>query len=250
MPSSQSPHTHTHTHTPHRSAPPSPTHHPLMHSDFSLKSDLTLKEMESKFVLPTAPTSTPFALPAFFSSSHSLPASPSHPPQGFSATPLKFFPMGVRHSSSTDALALEKPQPRNVTFEIIREEKELRDSVPASKRPRLEEEESRSNERMKMDSAKVVGVVPGRPIQVPTITNLSTAATALQFNQPSGGMQFLSAIPLMSSSGGMSTRPQALLNQPLSSFLPQTFFTTTTSTTATSQSHPDNHTNSTQNEEG
>lgn len=241
--STNSPSPHIPTHVVHRSAPPSPTHHPLMHSDFSLK------EMESKFVLPTPPTSTHFTLPAFFSqippsSSHSLPASPSRPPQGFGATPIKFFPMGVRSSSSTDALALEKPC--NIPFETIQEEKEVGDQLPASKRPKLTQEDSRSGEGMKTNSSKVISAVSARPIQVPTITSLPTAATALQFSQP-GGMQFLSAIPLMGSSSGVAAQQQGLLTQPLSSFLPQSFFTTGVNTAATSHSH----TNSTQsNEEG
>ena len=191
----------------HRSAPPSPTHHPFMHSEFNPR------ELEAKFAMPTPPTTSHFTLPPFFSqltasssSSHSLPASPSRAHPGFSASQLKFFP-GVR-SSSTEALALE--QPRRVPFEPIHEAHE----EPAPKRPKIEEREvqAKAGARPAVGKSVSAHLMEGRPIQVPTITSLPTM-------QPSG-VQFLS-LPLMASG---TNPPQQILSQPLSSFLPQNFF--------------------------
>ena len=206
-----------------RSAPPSPTHHPIMHTD------LNPRELEAKFAMPTPPTTSHFALPHFFSqissSSHSLPASPSRLlPPSFSATPLKFFPAKIR-SSSTEALALERPRK---VWEPIYEAEEERDE-PASKRPRLADGEGNQEAlddrptitHMRATMGGRMKMPEGRPIQIPTITSLPTAAAALQFSQPNT-LQFLS-IPLMTSSA--VTQPgQTILSQPLSSFLPQNFF--------------------------
>ena len=85
------------------------------------------------------------------------------------------------------------------------------------------------------DSRKMMESV--RPIQLPTITSLPAM-------QPTG-VQFLS-IPL----SGM-TQPQNLLSQPLSSFLPQNFFTGAASAAAAASStagHPESPANS--NDEG
>ncbi len=189
---------------PCRSAPTSPTHHPVF------PTDLNPRELEAKFAMPTPPHTSHFALPSFFSqlssSSHSLPASPSRPhPSSFTATPLKFFPAQV-HSSSTEALALERP--RKVICEPITECQE-EDEPPISKRPRREYD----GEGLDAQRPKAAP----RVIQLPTITSLPT----VQFSQPSA-MQFLS-IPLMASSAPQPAAAQ-IFNQPLSSFLPQNFF--------------------------
>ena len=193
---------------PNRSAPPSPTHHPFMHSDFNPR------ELEAKFTMPTPPTSSHFTLPPFFSqltassSSHSLPASPSRVHPGFSASQLKFF-SGMR-SSSTEALALERP--RKAPFGPIHEARE----EPAPKRPKLEEREVEEKTVPRPAKSMSPNLMEGRPIQVPTITSLPAMQT--------GGVQFLS-LPLMTSSAMGVTPPQQILSQPLSSFLPQNFFT-------------------------
>ena len=218
-----------------RSAPPSPTHHTFM-------PEINLKEIETKLPMATPPTTTHFTLPQFFpqltgagSSSHSLPSSPSRSraPGGFSATPLKFFPMGVHHrSSSTDdilaaqqkaaaasiaAAASHKPPVREV---ITLDD---RDPPPPTKRVRIMEDQRSTLEGrgdMLRDSGGGGLSAAARSIQVPTITSLPSA------------VQFLS-IPLMPTSGLPTGPPpappapptQTLLTQPLSSFLPQSFFT-------------------------
>jgi hypothetical protein len=201
--------------------------------------EINLKEIETKLPMATPPTTTHFTLPQFFpqltgaaSSSHSLPSSPSRSraPGGFSATPLKFFPMGVHHrSSSTDdilsaqqkvaasiAAAQHKPPMREVIT--------LDDNVPPpTKRVRIMDDQRSPLEGrgdMLRDSGGLSAAT--RSIQVPTITSLPSA------------VQFLS-IPLMPTSGlptghGPPPAPpapptQTLLTQPLSSFLPQSFFT-------------------------
>ena len=113
-----------------RSAPSSPTHHPLMTSDFALR------EVEAKFALPHTPPSQ-FSLPptlfptAALHSSASLPASPSRPHSGFAATPFKYFPLGVR-SSSVEALAPEVARKR---------EQGHNESFPPTKKMRSSEED-------------------------------------------------------------------------------------------------------------
>ena len=214
-----------------RSAPPSPTHHTFM-------PEINLKEIETKLPMATPPTTTHFTLPQFFpqftgaaNSSHSLPSSPSRSraPGGFSATPLKFFPMGIHRSSSTDdilsaqqkaaAVAAHKPPMREVIT--------LDDNAPPpTKRVRIMDDQ-RSLLEGRGDMLRDAGghSAAARSIQVPTITSLPSAVTA-------GPVQFLS-IPLMPTSGLPSGPPaapsapptQTLLTQPLSSFLPQSFFT-------------------------
>ena len=190
-----------------RSAPPSPTHHPFMSSELNME----------KYSVPTKPAVTShFTLPQFFSqiaansSSHSLPASPSRPPAGFTATPLKFFPMTVRSSSSDDL------QKSKLVQEMTGAHDDGRDDgiPPPAKRVRIDE---RPMEHRGHETLRGGGDVKPRSIQMPTITSLPTGAAASL--QP-GGVQLFS-IPLMSS----AQHPPNLLNQPLSSFFPQNFFT-------------------------
>lgn len=208
-----------------RSAPPSPTHHTFM-------PEINLKEVEKKLPMATPPSTTHFTLPQFFpqlagagSSSHSLPSSPSRSraPGGFSATPLKFFPMGIHRSSSTDdILSAQQKAVSAVHKPPVREVITLDDNAPPpTKRVRIMEDQ-RSPLEGRGDMLRDSGghSAAARSIQVPTITSLPSA------------VQFLS-IPLMPTSGLPTGPPaahpapptQTLLTQPLSSFLPQSFFT-------------------------
>lgn len=202
-----------------RSAPPSPTHHPFM------ASELNLREVEAKYSVPTKPTASHFTLPPFFpqisasTSSHSLPASPSRPPTGFSATPLKFFPMTVRSNSSDD---LHKPKISAQDMGLRDDGRE--DGVPPAKRVRIDE---RSLEHRGLDSVRSSDVKP-RSIQMPAIKSLPAGAAAAL---PPTGVQLFS-IPLMSS----AQHPQNLLSQPLSNFLPQNFFAATAAASVSAHS--------------
>ena len=179
--------------------------------------------------MATPPTTAHFTLPQFFpqltgaaNSSHSLPSSPSRSraPGGFSATPLKFFPMGIHRSSSTDDLISAQQKAAMSHKPLMRDIITLDDNAPPpAKRVRIMDEQ-RSPLEGRGDMLRDGGH-PARSIQVPTITSLPSAAT--------GPVQFLS-IPLMPSSGlppGAAAAPptQTLLPQSLSSFLPQNFFT-------------------------
>ena len=234
---------------PLRSAPPSPTHHPLMRPEFNPR------ELEAKFgpSLCPAPTSH-FTLPSFFSqmtaastSSHSLPASPSRPaplgPAPLGPAPLGPAPLGpghvrffqpLLHSVSTEALALERV--RKPTIEPIREEAE----EPQTKRLRLEEPERLTVLAQGRGGPELVGAAPRAAIPVPTITPLSSVPFppgAGGAASGSGGVQFIS-VPMVTSAG-MPASGGALLSQPLSSFFPQNFFTGVPgSSPAPLQQHP------------
>lgn len=175
--------------------------------------------------MATPPTTAHFTLPQFFpqltaaaNSSHSLPSSPSRsrPPAGFSATPLKFFPMGIPRSSSTDDLMTAQQKAHHKPPErMIRDVITIDDiTPPPPKRVRIMDDQ-RSPLEGRGDVVR--DGHPARPIPVPTITSLPTVGGA------STGVQFLS-IPLMPTSGIPAPPTQTLLTQPLSSFLPQNFF--------------------------
>ena len=158
--------------------------------------------IESKFTLPVQPTTSHYTLPPFFSqlsgainSSHSLPASPSRPPHGFTATSINFFPMPAVHSRASDDLDLLKSQ-RKVceTIREVQEESEEDGVAPPEKRACLD------------DGAH--GVVP-----IQGITSIN-ARPRVQFAQPNP-LQFL---PI-----SLGT-PSSHLGAPLSSFLPQSYF--------------------------
>lgn len=142
------------------------------------------------------PTTNHFTLPPFFSrlhggasnSAHSLPASPSRS-SGFTATPLKYFPVPMK---AVDDMAMLK---KSHKYETIQEEQEL--IPPPMKRVRIDE-------RSLHDTNP-------EPRVVPTLHTLPPG-------QPN--LQFLS-IPIM---GAPPPRNQGMLGQPLSSFLPQNFF--------------------------
>lgn len=197
-----------------RSAPPSPTHHqPMMHSEFMFK------DMESKFRMAAAaatgpPTTTHFTLPPFFSrlqagssSAHSLPASPSRS-SGFTATPIKYFPVPMK---AADDMAMLK---KSHKYETIQEEQEM--VPPPVKRVRIDE---RSLHDSKPEPPRVVPALhplpPGQP-----------------------NLQFLS-LPMM----GGPPRNQGMLAQPLSSFLPQNFFAQQQAAAANQNNRDGNHGN-------
>ena len=160
--------------------------------------------MESKFHISTPPTTSHFTLPPFFSqlpggssSTHSLPASPSRP-SGFTATPIKYFPVPMK--AADDMAILKKPH----KYETIQEEQDT--APPPAKRVRIDERSLHENK----SEQRVVPTIPGLP---PGQHNL----------------QFLS-IPMMGPNALGPTRTQGLLAQPLSSFLPQNFFSPTAAT--------------------
>ena len=186
-----------------RSAPSSPTHHPLMASEFNLR------EMEAKFALPhTPPSSAHFTLPPLFASS-SLPASPSRNPSGFAAaTPFKYFPLGVR-SNSVEALAPEVARKRELS-----QQQDDTAQLPAAKRSRPAVEEEDRGEEGKKDGSPALKTV--RPIPMPAIATLPGASS---FGQPSS-MQFFQ-IPVLNQPPGAP-----VLRQPLSTFLPHSFIST------------------------
>ena len=205
-----------------RSAPPSPTHHTFM-------PEISLKDIETKLPIPTPPTSTHFSLPQFFpqlagasNSSHSVPSSPSRPrpPGGFGPTPLKFFPIGgIGRSSSTDDLISAQQKAASLMHKPpMREVITLDDNAP----PPIKRVRIMDDQRSPLEGRGSDGVGhSARSMPVPTITSLPSTATP--------PVQFLS-IPLMPPSGlppGAPPAPpnQTLLTQPLSSFLPQNFFT-------------------------
>ena len=175
--------------------------------------------------MATPPTTSHFTLPPFFpqltgaaNSSHSVPSSPSRSraPGGFSATPLKFFPIGIPRSSSTDDLIAAQQKAHKPPERMMRDVITVEDNTPPpAKRVRIMDDQRSSLEGhgdVLRDSH------PARPIQIPTITSLPSVGGA------SAGVQFLS-IPLMPSSGMPAPPTQTILTQPLSSFLPQNFFT-------------------------
>ena len=172
-----------------RSAPSSPTHHPLIPSDFALR------EVETKFALPHTPPSQ-FSLPptlfppSALHSSASLPASPSRPHPSFTGAPLKYFSIGVP-SSSVEALAPEVARKRDLSQE---------DSTPSAKRTRCGEDEG--------DDSRADRPHPMmKPLHPMTLSTISGAAGS--FPQPHTGVQFFQ-IPMV--------------NQPsLSTFLPPGF---------------------------
>ena len=186
--------------------------------------------MESKFSLPVPPSSsTHFTLPTYFpqlpggtiNSSHSLPASPSRPPPGFTATPLKFFP--IVHGRPSDDLELLKSQRKVIgTIQEVREDEEG-ETMPPEKRPHLDNHQSEGGVAQQQGGqvlsipapAGGVASIPGPP--------------RVQFAQPAGPggpagpLQFL-PIPLMTSAASHVQPHQNLLGAPLSSFLPQSYF--------------------------
>ena len=171
--------------------------------------------------MATPPTTSHFTLPQFFpqftgpaNSSHSLPSSPSRP-RGFSATPLKFFPMGIPRSSSTDDLIAAQQKMHKMPERMMHEVITIDDNPtpPPPKRVRIMDDQRSPLE----GRGDVHDSHPPRHMQVPTLASRPMVGGA------STGVQFLS-IPLMPSSGIPAPPTQTLLTQPLSSFLPQNFF--------------------------
>lgn len=166
-----------------------------MHSEF------TFKDMESKFRMAGPPTTSHFTLPPFFSqlpggssSAHSLPASPSRS-SGFTATPIKYFPVPMK--AADDMAILKKHK-----YETIQEEQDV--APPPVKRVRIDEHSL--HHENKSEQQRMMSALPHLP-------------PGHQHN-----LQFLS-IPMMGGGGMGPSRTQGMLAQPLSSFLPQNFFT-------------------------
>ena len=153
-----------------RSAPSSPTHHPLMPSDFALR------EVEAKFALPHTPPSQ-FSLPqslfppSAIHSSSSLPASPSRPHPTFPATPFKYFPLGIR-SSSVEALAPEIARKRDLSHDA---------SSPLAKKTRLTEDELETG---RPEPTPATLLKPLHPMALSSIPGASS------FAQPPAGVPF------------------------------------------------------------
>ena len=179
-----------------RSAPSSPTHHPLMASDFALH------EVESKFALPHTPPSQ-FSLPpvlfppSAIHSSSSLPASPSRPHPGFAVAPFKYFPLGV-HSTSVEALAPEVARKRDLAHED-------RVPPPPAKRTRSADEEG-VGEESRPDPQPAL-LKPMHPMSLTTIPGASS------FSQPPTGVQFFV----------MNQPAPGVLAQSIPTFLPRGF---------------------------
>jgi hypothetical protein len=172
-----------------KSAPSSPTHHPLIPSDFALR------EVETKFALPHTPPSQ-FSLPhtlfppSALHSSASLPPSPSRTHPTFTAGHFKYFSLG--RSPSVEALAPEVARKRDHGAE---------DRTPLAKRNRCREDEG---EETRPDPPQPLMMKPLHPM---TLSAMSGPAGA--FPQPHTGVQFFQ-IPMV--------------NQPsLSTFLPPGF---------------------------
>ena len=182
--------------------------------------------MESKFTLPP-PTTSHFTLPPFFSqipraamnSSHSLPASPSRPPPGFTATPIKYFPMtAVRGHTTTDDLDMIKSHQRKIMCETIQEEHNEDESAPSEKRPRFDNHQGEGCVVSSLSNASVL------PIQ--GITSITGPPSRAQFaHHHHNPLQFL-PISLMSAQQQQQQQQphQNMLRAPLSSFLPQSYF--------------------------
>lgn len=175
-----------------RSAPSSPTHHPL------LSSDITLRDVEAKFALPHTPPSQ-FSLPptlfpsSSLHSSASLPASPSRPHPTFPG-PFKFFaPIGVR-STSIEALAPEIARKRDLLDD---------DGTPHAKRIRGGKEEG---EETRIDQAPAIM----KQIHPITLPSLPGAVGSFTQPRPPPSVQFF---------------PIPMVNQPsLPTFLPAQSF--------------------------
>ena len=161
-----------------RSAPSSPTHHPLMASDFALR------EMEAKFTLPHTPPSQFTLPPSLFQSamhsSSSLPASPSRPHPGFAAASFKYIPLGVR-STSVEALAPEVARKRDSGA--------LEGHTPQSKRTRSGDEDG---DGCRLDPPHL----PPAVMKTLHPMSLSAIAGSSSFSQPPTGVQFYQ-IPMM-----------------------------------------------------
>ena len=170
-----------------RSAPSSPTHHPL------IPSDLALREVEAKFALPHTPPSQ-FSLPptlfppSALHSSASLPASPSRPHPTFPAGPFRYFPLGVC-SSSVEALAPEVARKRDLGLE---------EGAPSAKRTRSGEEEGSEDPQLHQMM---------KPLHPMALSAMSGPPGS--FPQPHTGVQFFQ-IPMVN-------------QQSLSTFLPPGF---------------------------
>lgn len=179
--------------------------------------------MESKFTLPVAPpASSHFTLPPFFSqmpvainSSHSLPASPSRPPPGFTATPLKFFPIAASHGRTTDDLDLLKSQRKMCeTIHEVGEETEGGGdtSLPPEKRQRLDEQHQREGAAL----SQAGGGVLAMPTRMGPLTG-----PQVQYATQPPSLQFL---PISLMSAATPPQQQNLLRAQISSFLPQSYF--------------------------
>ena len=203
-----------------RSAPPSPTHHSM-----AISGELTFRESESGFVLSGPQHGAQFSLPHQFlpqlggSLSHSLPGSPSRPPTtSFSVTPLRFFPLSSMRSSSTEALALERPQ---LKYHSIQEEER---EEPLNKKPKV----SSNGREGPDDVSEHMSTNMLENVTDATMKRLQSSSLPLRLPAPrsqNSGLTF--SLPLISMS--QNNLPSNLLTQPLSSFLPQNFFTTTSS---------------------
>lgn len=217
-----------------RSAPPSPTHHLVHHNDLNLK-DMS---MESKFTLPAPPTTSHFTLPTFLSqiqagalnSSHSLPASPSRPPPGFTATPLKFFPITTPiPSRASDDLDLVKSQRKlcGTIHEVKEEENENEGLLPPEKRARLDDHHQMENVSLQQQQQQ--GHHLTQVLTLPTVgggpMSSFSGPRGVQLAQPGGPAgQPLHFLPISLMSSASQQPHQGLLGAPLSSFLPQSYF--------------------------
>ena len=162
-------------------------------------------------------------------SSHSLPASPSRPPAGFTATPLKFFP--IVHGRTTDDLDLLKAQ-RNIigTIHEVREEGEdggEKLAPPAEKRARLDEQLSDGSmppQQVQPQQQQGQVLTIQAPPQAGGVATIPGAPSAVQFAQPP--LQFLPISLMSTMPSHIQQQPphQSLLAAPLSSFLPQSYF--------------------------
>eukprot|EP00731_Ephydatia_muelleri_P029425 Em0020g1069a len=198
-----------------RSAPPSPTHHTM-----AISGELTFRDNESSYVLSGPPNAAQFSLPQYLpqlagSMSHSLPGSPSRPPPtSFSVTPLRFFPLSNMRSSSTEALALERPQ---LKFHAIQEEER---EEPLNKKPKMATNGCDGLEEHSIEVESMGGMVV-ESVGEAAMKRLQSSKSSLPIRL-SGQNTLPFSLPLI----GMSQN-NSLLTQPLSSFLPQNFFATT-----------------------
>lgn len=204
----------------------------------------------TKFTLPVVPPSTShFTLPTFFSqipgglsSSHSLPASPSRPPHGFTATPLKFFPVATPAAAALQGRAMDdleliksSHQRKIETIQEVQEEMggDSKGGLhpPPEKRVRLitadgshkqQQQQSAPEAGISATAAVAAGMVP---LQAISAAGSGLAPPRVQFatQQPTGPLQFL-PISLNMAQAPPPSHHQNLLRAPLSSFLPQSYF--------------------------
>ena len=166
-----------------------------------------IKERESPFVVRPQPSNAPpqFTLPSFFprlasTISHSLPPSPSRVhPSGFATPPFRYFPLGLR-STSTDALALESRHRL----------REPDGETPVTKKPRLSnDKDSPDPQVMSLPKPVIMGPTPQSAL-LPTAAGMPIFSLQPSVRFPFVGMPAVLAPPILPGGVAHSYHPPSI----------------------------------------